>query len=77
MSRAYPAEDQFDVEDHEVVHRPTGARWTAYPLHKEPANYRTGELGGVLGKGDDYREYEVTEMALRLLANRPGIRKMS
>lgn len=53
-----------------VVHKPTGARWQAYPWRPEPSNFRRSMLGSVLANGDDYREDEVAEIAYRLLAER-------
>ena len=70
MPRKIPAEDEFDVRENEVEHKPTGATWTAYPGRPEPANYRRAMLGSVLPNGDDYREHEVAEIAYRLLRDR-------
>jgi len=70
MGRKLPSETEFEVEENAVVHRPTGATWTAYPGRPEPANYRRAMLGSVLPNGDDYREHEVQEIAFRLLRER-------
>jgi hypothetical protein len=70
MGRKIPSEDEFEVKENEVVHKPTGATWTAYTGRPEPANCRQAMLGSVLPNGDDYRPHEVELIALRLLANR-------
>lgn len=63
-------DDQFEIRENEVIHRPTNARWSAYPGRPE-ANIRSlGMLGSVLPNGDDYRQDEVERVALRLLAAR-------
>jgi hypothetical protein len=69
-----PTEAEFVVRDDEVEHTPTGATWSAYPGHPEPSHLRRAMLGSVLPNGDDYREHEVTAVALRLLANRPNLK---
>jgi hypothetical protein len=69
--RAYPMREEFEIKENEVMHRPTNASWSAYPGKPEPSTYRRSMLGGVLPNGDDYREDEVTAMALSLLASRP------
>ena len=71
MGQKIPSESEFEVEENEVVHKPTGASWSAYPGRPEPANYRPSLLGSVLRNGDDYREHEVEAIALRLLRDRP------
>lgn len=70
-----PTEDEFEVTDNEVVHKPTDATWTAYEGRREPADYRPAMLGSVLPNGDDHRKGEVEEIALRLLASRPNLRR--
>jgi hypothetical protein len=66
-----PSRGEFEIHGDEIVHRPTGATWEAYEGHPEPSHYRASMLGSVLPNGNDYREDEVIEMALRLLADRP------
>jgi hypothetical protein len=70
MPRVLPAEDQFEVLENKVVHTPTGATWEAYPGRKGHSHYRAAQLGSVLDNGDDFREDQVTELALKLLAGR-------
>ena len=62
--------DQFDIEENTVVHRPTSARFTAYPGIAEPHQKTLGLLGSVLPNGHDYREHEVIQIARSLLAKR-------
>jgi hypothetical protein len=69
--RVYPKLEEFEVRENEVIHKPTNATWTAYPGRPEPRSYRRSMLGSVLPNGDDYREHEVTAMAIKLLAERP------
>jgi hypothetical protein len=63
--------DQFRLEENEVAHVPTGARWTAYPGRHEPHLESLGTLGSVLKNGDDYRKDDVLPFALKLLRERP------
>jgi hypothetical protein len=68
--RVRPNRGEFEVSENEVVRNPTNATWTAYSGPPEPHLYRQSMLGSVQPNGDDYREDEVMEMALRLLAER-------
>jgi len=70
MARKRPSIEEFEVLGNLVVHKPTGAAWTAYDGDPEPSIYRPGRLGSVLPNGDDYREKEVGEIARRLLRER-------
>jgi hypothetical protein len=70
MPRKIPSVAEFEVDGDEVIHKPTNATWTAYPGRPEPHLFRQSMLGSVLPNGDDYREHEVTEIALRLLRER-------
>jgi hypothetical protein len=69
-NRVLPKLEEFEVSENEVVHKPTNATWTAYEGRPEPSTHRASMLGSVLPNGDDYREHEVTAMALKLLADR-------
>lgn len=71
MARTRVTEDQFQVDENEVTHTPTSARWTAYPGRPEPHRYSEGMLGSVLPNGDDYWRDDVERIALKLLAARP------
>jgi hypothetical protein len=71
MARTRVTEDQFEVDENEVIHTLTGARWTAYPGLPEPAIYSPGMLGSVLPNGQDYWREDVEPLALKLLAQRP------
>jgi hypothetical protein len=64
------AESQFEVSENEVEHKPTGARWTAFPGRPEAHLRSLSMLGSVLPNGDDYRLDDVEPVALRLLAAR-------
>jgi hypothetical protein len=75
MARIKPTADEFEVKANEVIHKPTGATWTAYPGDPDPSTHRASTLGSVLQNGDDYRPHEVTEIALRLLRDRPGLKR--
>ena len=72
MARAQVSEDQFRVEEDEVIHLPTNARWTAHPGRREPHLYSLGMVGSVLHNGDDYWREDVEPIAIKLLATRPG-----
>jgi hypothetical protein len=56
-------------------HRPTNACWTAYPGDPLPHLQNLGMLGSVLPDGDEYREDDVLQIALKLLRERPGVRQ--
>ena len=70
MTRTRVTADQFKLEGHEVVHVPTGARWTAYPGQPEAHSKNLGMLGSVLPNGDDYRPHDVEPIALKMLRER-------
>lgn len=72
MVRTRVSPDQFKLEENEVTHLPTGARWWAYPGRPEPAGYSLGMLGSVLLNDEDYWREDVEPIALRLLAARSG-----
>ncbi len=69
-TRRLPTPEEFEVKENSVVHKPTGATWRAYPGRPEPSHYTRSMLGSVLPNGDDYREHEVTVIALQLLKER-------
>jgi hypothetical protein len=54
---------QFEISKNKVVHKPTGARFTAYPGRPEIATENLGRAGGRLENGDDYRPEDVRAMA--------------
>jgi hypothetical protein len=62
--------EQFALEGDDVVHTPTGARFTAYPGIARPHTVNWGRCGEVLPNGDDYRRDEVGRMATDILAAR-------
>jgi hypothetical protein len=47
-----PTRDEFRLEENEVFHEPTGARWTAYSGIAEPHMENLGHLGDVLPDGN-------------------------
>jgi hypothetical protein len=65
-----PKIEELEVRENEVLHKPTRAKWTAHPGIAEPHLYEAGKLRDVLGSGDHYQGYEVTEMARQLLRER-------
>ncbi len=65
-----PKIEEFEVGENEALHKPTGAKWTAHPAIGEPHLYERGKLGDVLNSGDQYRVFEITEMARQLLRER-------
>jgi hypothetical protein len=71
--RVAPTPEEFDVTPTSVMHRPTGALWTAYADSKFPNWFRPGQLGSVLANGDDYPADAVIEMGKTLLAQRPRL----
>jgi len=65
-----PSRHEFEVKENEVVHKPTGASWTAYPGDPNWSHHRPGVLGNVLKNDGYYRSDEVDEMACQLLRER-------
>lgn len=72
MAGTRVTEDQFKVEENDVIHVPTNARWTAYPGRAEPHLYSPGMMGSRLPTGEDYRREDAEPIAIKLLASRPG-----
>lgn len=68
MARTRVTEDQFQVDENEVIQTPTGAHWTAYA---EPNLCPDDLLGSLLPSAEDDRPEDVERIALRLLAARP------
>jgi hypothetical protein len=73
MARTWVTEDQFGIDENDVIHVPTNARWTAYPGRPEPHLYSQGMIGSVLPTGEDYWREDVEPIAIKLLAARPGV----
>ena len=68
INHTQPTEPEFEIENDGVTHKPTGAKFTAYPgmpLH----NVIPNRLGSVLPDGREYRESEVWEMAQKVWAD--------
>jgi hypothetical protein len=68
--RVRPSRQQFEVTKDKVIHKPTDATWYAFADEAYPHLFVRSMLGSVLPNGDDYREDEVTAMALELLRER-------
>jgi hypothetical protein len=66
-------EDQFDIEENSVVHRPTNARFSACPGRPEGRLANWGHAGAELPNGDDFDRDDVARVALKLLATRPSL----
>ena len=62
--------EQFEILENSVVHKPTGARFTAYPGRPEIDRENVGRAGDVLENGDDYRLDEIRDIAALLLRER-------
>lgn len=62
--------DEFEVEGDRVVHKPTGAWFSAYKGQPHIAHRSLGHAGELLPNGDDYAPDEVQDVAARLLRMR-------
>ncbi len=64
--------DQFDwLGENKVTHRPTEAKFWAYPGRPELAGHNPGNAGCVLPSGDEYELEEIKRAAEDFLENRP------
>ena len=63
-------QEQFESKENEVVHKPTGARFTAYKGIAQPHIVNWGRCGEVLASGEDYDREDVQRVAVTLLARR-------
>ena len=70
MGRKKPIEAEFKIEKDGIRHLPTNARFYPYAGMEKLQNVMLGSLGSVLPNGDDYRQDEVEEMAVKLWAAR-------
>jgi hypothetical protein len=48
-------EDQFDIEENSVLHKPTNARFSAYPGRPEGHLVNWGHAGSALPNGDNFK----------------------
>jgi hypothetical protein len=55
--------EEFERDGDEVTHAPTGKKYSAHPGRPEIANENMVDVA-------DYREYEIKEMAAKILAER-------
>jgi hypothetical protein len=62
--------NDFEIRKDEVVHKPTGARFRAYPGSKEVKSMNWGRAGEVLESGADYERDDIYRCAKELLKNR-------
>lgn len=62
--------NDFDVLENEVVHKPTGARFYAYPGDAEMKSHNWGRAGEVLESGADFDRDDIMRCAKELLAKR-------
>jgi hypothetical protein len=62
--------EQFEVKENEVVHKPTGASFIAFPGHAEPYFVDRGRCGSVLPNGDNFSQAAVQDMAVRIIRAR-------
>ena len=61
-------EDQFEISDKGVKHKPTQYEFTPYPGQPFSGNKRMGYHGSKLPTGEDYDPSKVDEMMQRLWA---------
>jgi len=60
-------EDQFELIEGAILHRPTSAEFFFYPRHDRPFQVNWGNAGVVLEDGTEYQKQEVEETATRLI----------
>jgi hypothetical protein len=60
----------FKIHRNEVIHKPTGARFSAYPESKEVKSMNWGRAGEVLESGADYDRDYIYRCAKKLIENR-------
>jgi hypothetical protein len=59
--------EQFEVKENEVVHKPTGALFIAFPGDAKPYFVDWGQCGSVLPNGDNFSQAAVQDMAVRII----------
>jgi hypothetical protein len=65
-----PNREQFEVRENEVIHKPTGASFAAYPGIAEPHRVNWGRCGDALPNRNDFSRDAVQDMAVQLLRAR-------
>ena len=70
MTRTHVTRAQFEVRENEVVHKPTRARFTAYPGIAGPHLMNQSHADERLPSGEDYRLSDIRLIAEQLLAER-------
>lgn len=58
--------DQFEIKDNEVIHTPTGARFTRYPNTPELRHASWGQAA----RHVEFRKVDIFDVAKQLLASR-------
>ena len=64
--RSFILQDQFEIDDNGITHKPTGWKFTPYPGDPTHGTVIEGRAGQKLETGEDYGRYEVREMAQSL-----------
>lgn len=67
--------EQFEVGIDEVVHRPTGAKFTAYPGDYEMKGVHWGNAGNLLPSNEEYERVAVLRVAQDLLKDLLKVRQ--
>jgi hypothetical protein len=71
MARTPVTDEQFEIPENQVIHRPTGATWIARPGRPSAGMMCWAKCGEVLPSGEQFDCNEVEQAALRLLRARP------
>ena len=66
MAHTIVSRQQYVISDHGITHTPTGYSFTPYAGNPSSGRLNKGRLGDLLPSGEDYRPYEVEEMARQL-----------
>ncbi len=70
MTYEKPVEKEYKTEKDGICHLPTCSRFYPHAGMDELQLVELGKLGSMLENGDDYRQSEVEEMAVKLWALR-------
>ena len=62
--------DQFEFEKHQLIHKPTGARFSPYPGRTDISKVNWQMAGSALPNCDDYDQDDLRRMAQQLLFER-------
>ncbi len=72
MANTLIRRDQFNITPQGIVHNPTDAAFTPYPVDHFSGTMHLGQLGNVLPSGEDYRPDEVQRIMMELWAKSQG-----